>query len=75
MKKEDINNAIRKGEIIVTTKKIIKEAVKQSISDLYNDVSDFENNRYMTGRDRQFEQLSKQKQDDIADEVIDYLTG
>ena len=27
----------------------------------------------MTGRDREFEHLSEQQQNDIADEILDYL--
>ncbi len=73
MKNKEIDKAIRNGEIIVTTKDIIREAVKQAVSSLYDDVSDFSNNRYMTGSDRSFEQLSDQQQNDVADEVIDYL--
>lgn len=73
MTKKDIDKAIREGEIIVTTKDIVREAVKQAVSSLYDDVSNFANNRYMTGRDREFEQLSEQQQNDIADEVLDYL--
>lgn len=73
MTKKDIDKAIRDGEIIVTTKEIVKEAVMQSISCLYDDVSDFANNRYKTGRDREFAPISEQQQNDIANEVLDYL--
>ncbi len=73
MTKKDIDKAVRNGEIIITTKDIVREAVKQAVSILYDDVSDFANNRYMTGRDREFEQLSEQQQNDIADHVLDYL--
>lgn len=73
MTKKDIDKAVRNGEIIVTTKDIVREAVKRAVSLLYDDVSDFANNRYMTGRDREFEQLTEQQQDDIANEVLDYL--
>lgn len=73
MTKKDIDKAIREGEIIVTTKDIVREAVKRAVSCLYDDVSDFHNNRYMSGRDREFEQLSEQQQNNIADEVLGYL--
>lgn len=73
MTNQDIDKAVRNGEIIITTKKILKEAVKQAVSSLYDDVSDFSNNRYMTTSDREFEQLSEKQQNDIANEVLDYL--
>lgn len=75
MTKEEIDKLVRNGEIIITTKKILKEAVKEAVSCLYDDVSDFQSNRYMTGRDMVFEQLSEDQQNDVADEVIDYLLG
>ncbi len=66
-----LEKLIRNGEIIITTKKLLKEAVKENISHLYNDTSDFVNNTYMT--DREFERLSATNCDDIANDVLDYL--
>ncbi|MFW5804531.1 MAG: hypothetical protein ACOCWG_04815 [bacterium] len=71
--KDDIDKAVRGGEMIVTTKEIIKEAVKECVSGLYDDVSDFAFNRYMTSRE--FEQISEKQKNDIADDVIDYILG
>ena len=75
MTQKEIHKAIIKGDIIVTTKECIRDAVKECVSLLYDDVSDFENNRYMTYRDREFQQISKQKQEDIANEILDYILG
>jgi len=61
-------------EVITTTKNSLKEAVKKAVCSLYDDVSDLHKNRYLSGRDREFEQLSEQKQQDVAKDVIDYLT-
>ena len=75
MTQKEIQKAIIKGDIIVTTKGCIRNAVKECVSFLYDDVSDFENNRYMTSSDKNFQLLSKQQQEDIANEILDYILG
>jgi len=72
---KNINKLIRSGEVIVTTKTIIKEAVIEQISGLYDEISDFHNNRYMNANDREFRLLTDQEKEDIADDVVDFLKG
>jgi hypothetical protein len=42
---KDIKSALAKGDIIVTTKDIIREAVKEALWNLYTEKSDWKNNR------------------------------
>lgn len=47
MTKKDIDITIRQGEIVVTTKELIREAVIESIHFLYDDICIYDKNYYM----------------------------
>lgn len=74
MKEKNIEDAIKSGNMILTTKDNLKNAIIGAVSGLYNDVSDFHKNRYMTSNDREFEQLSSEECNDIANDIIEQLT-
>lgn len=71
---QEIENLILSGDIILTTKDDLIKAVMDNISHLYDETSEFRKNRYMSGRDREFTQLSEEETKDIAKEILDYLT-
>ena len=74
MKAKKIRKLIDSGEIILTTKSAIIEAVKQECMYLYDEVSDFDNNRFLTASEKEYERLTDSKLTDLADEIIDFLT-
>ena len=71
----NINKLIRDGEIIVTTEKILREAILQAIEleDLFEEISDVDNNKFLSGRDREYSHVSQQTIKAISEEIIDYL--
>jgi len=71
MNQKEIDKLIRSGDLIITTKEILTEAVVQAVEYLYQDNGEFSKNRYMSARE--YEQLNKKDCTDVADDVIDYL--
>lgn len=61
---EQLKKALIDGEIFVTTKESVREAVKESIKHLGRPTGFYEEGEYLTN-----EQV-----EDISDEIIDYLT-
>lgn len=72
MTAEEIDKLIRSGDLIITTKKVLAEAVVQSIEHLYKVDGEFYKNHYINNRE--FDQLSKQDCTDISDDIIEYIT-
>lgn len=72
MKQQEIDKLVRNGDLIITTKEILINAVVQSVEGLYRD------NGYCIQNHndkKEFEQLSKKECTELANDVIDYLTG
>jgi hypothetical protein len=73
MNKKQIEELIRKGDLIITTPKILSEAVKQSIEHLYKDNGEFSKNRHMANRE--YESLTDEDFKDISSSIADYITN
>lgn len=61
---ENLKKALIDGEIFVTSKDLVREAVKEAIQHLGHPTGFYEESEYLT--DEQVESIS--------DEIIDYLT-
>jgi hypothetical protein len=70
---KEITELIISGELIITSKDLIIEAVKEHATDLYKDDGEFNNNRFIT--QRTFESLQEEDLSDLADNIIWYLTN
>ena len=68
----EMNKLIESGELIIATRKALKEAVKQAVERLYRDDGSYSKNRYAS--EQVYQHLSKTDCDDIANEIINYLT-
>ncbi|MCT3814518.1 hypothetical protein CMT92_07320 [Elizabethkingia anophelis] len=65
---QQLKELLVNGEIIITTKEIIREAVKENITGLleWDDFHDFSKGASA---------ISEEQENNIADWVIDYITG
>lgn len=64
--KDELKKALIDGEIFVTTKEIVREAVKEAIQHLKKDVGD--------GYTREYEDINEEDIRDISEEIVDYIT-
>lgn len=64
---------ITSGELIITSKELISDAVKEHVSGLYKEDEEFYKNRYRT--QREYESLTPEDLEEISDNIIWYLTN